>query len=200
VPKPRRKQQTNSVRIIGGEFRGRRLAFVDSEGLRPSTDRNRETLFNWLQSYVAGANCLDLFAGSGALGFECISRGAANVTFVDQEKSVCRQLKENLSLLKVDTASIHCGSALSFLAQYKGSGFDLVFLDPPFHRDLLQDVCLQLAKSAILLPSAHIYLEAEYSLEQLVLPDNWQLIRNKRAGAVNYGLAIADQGFGVTNR
>ena len=188
MPKPRRKQQTNTVRIIGGEFRGRRLAFTDSEGLRPSTDRNRETLFNWLQNYVAGANCLDLFAGSGVLGFECLSRGAASVSFVDMEKAICRQLEQNLSLLKVDTASVYCGGAADFLTRYKGKGFDLVFLDPPFHKDMLQDACDRLAKSGLLLSAAYIFLEAEFPLDQLGLPNNWRLIRNKTAGTVYYGL------------
>jgi 16S rRNA (guanine966-N2)-methyltransferase len=189
VAKAKKPQRDNTVRIIGGELRGRKLTFPDIESLRPSTDRIRETVFNWLQNDVPGARCLDLFCGSGALGYEALSRGARSVFFVDEEKRVCDQIRANNALLKADNAEIFCGTAQQFLAQAPAAEFDVVFLDPPFQRDMLQGICEKLVQSNCLAhKSALVYLEAEFPLEDLSLPDEWRLVRSKKAGAVYYGL------------
>ena len=187
MAKAKKRPPSNTVRIIGGEYRGRRLAFPDITGLRPSTDRVRETVFNWLQQTIPGANCLDLFCGSGALGFESLSRGAKSVWFVDREKSVGEQIKKNIVVLGAENADIFCGTAAQFLTTVRGP-VDIVFLDPPFQQDLLQDTCAQLEVSGILAARAWIYLEAEFPLENVILPDTWALTRSKKAGAVYYGL------------
>ena len=187
MAKANKRPLSNTVRIIGGEYRGRKLAFPDVPGLRPSTDRIRETVFNWLQQTLPGAQCLDLFCGSGALGFESLSRGAKTVHFVDREKSVCVQVDKNLQLLGVANANVFCGTAEQFLGTSKIC-FDIVFLDPPFQRDLLQACCEQLETSGVLASNALIYLEAEFQLDGLVLPENWILKRSKKAGVVHYGL------------
>ena len=118
--KNNKRSNTNTLRIIGGEWRSRKLSFIDAEGLRPTPDRIRETLFNWLQGTIHGANCLDLFAGSGVLGLEALSRGACQVTFVEKNKAVANQLKTNLDLLKSD-AEVHNQDALAYLQEYKTS-------------------------------------------------------------------------------
>jgi len=187
VAKANKRPLSNTVRIIGGKYRGRKLAFPDVSGLRPSTDRVRETVFNWLQSAVPAANCLDLFCGSGVLGLESLSRGAKRVQFVDREKSVCKQIEENFQILEVDNANIFCGTADQFLSTSK-IRFDIVFLDPPFQQSLLQEVCDQLEASGVLAAKALIYLEAEFPLDMVVLPDSWTMTRSKKAGAVYYGL------------
>lgn len=188
MAKANKRPLSNTVRIIGGKYRGRKLAFPDVPGLRPSTDRVRETVFNWLQSAIPAANCLDLFCGSGVLGLESLSRGAKWVQFVDREKAVCKQLEDNFQILKVDNAHIFCGTAGQFLSTSK-THFDIVFLDPPFQQELLQDTCNQLEASGVLAAKAMIYLEAEFPLDRVVLPDSWAMTRSKKAGAVYYGLA-----------
>lgn len=135
----------SQVRIIGGSLRGRKLSFADLPGLRPTGDRVRETLFNWLQPLIEGARCLDLFAGSGALGIEAVSRGAAEVVLVDNAPAVIRQLEKNRSAFNLDRLTVVRADALQFLDRAP-SPFDLVFLDPPFHGDLLQPLCQRLAK------------------------------------------------------
>jgi 16S rRNA (guanine966-N2)-methyltransferase len=179
---------SNTLRIIGGEWRGRKLRFADGEGLRPTTDRVRETLFNWLQPITAGARCLDLFSGSGALGLEALSRGASEVVFVDTNPKAIAALKENLQLLKADNAEVIRGDALSYLQQ-RPAAFDIVFLDPPFRKDLLQPVLQLLASDDLLSAGARIYIELESELGDPELPDGWEMLRSKRAGQVAYHLA-----------
>jgi len=137
---------TNTLRIIGGEWRSRKLPFVDAQGLRPTPDRIRETLFNWLQGYIHGANCLDLFTGSGILGLEALSRGANQVTFVEKNKAIANQLKINLKTLK-SVAEVHHQDALEYLedvsrdyktGKKRGGVLDIIFLDPPYRQNLLE--------------------------------------------------------------
>lgn len=127
-PKP---VSMGQIRIIGGQWRGRKLPVRDSEGLRPTTDRVRETLFNWLMPVIRDANCLDCFAGSGALGIEALSRYAASATLIELDKHNARQLSENLAQLKIHNAQVINANTLTYLAN-SGTPFDVVFLDPPF--------------------------------------------------------------------
>jgi 16S rRNA (guanine966-N2)-methyltransferase len=178
------------LRIIGGRWRGTRIEFPRVEAIRPSPDRVRETLFNWLQSWIAGANCLDLFAGSGALGLEALSRGAAHVTFVDREPRVGRHLTQTLERLKSSDADVHIGDALSFLARAPRQ-YDIVFLDPPFASDLLQQACARLGAGWVA-PGAHIYLENPADQALPPLPAGWSVHRTKQAGQVGYHLLRND--------
>ena len=158
-------------------------------GLRPTGDRIRETLFNWLQPVIQGARCLDLFAGSGALGIEAASRGAREVVMVDTAGSVIRQLEQNKTQLDLAQISIVRADALQFLEQ-AASPFDVVFLDPPFSGELLQPICQRL-DMGWLSDNARIYLEEDISRTFPTLPDGWTLLREKTAGQVRYGLAQA---------
>ena len=186
------KQKTGQLRIIGGQWRSRKLAFPDVEGLRPTPDRVRETLFNWLQSVVPGVRCLDLFAGSGALGLEALSRGAAWAVFVDQDVVAARCLREHLQTLRATDAQVMQADVLAYL-QGVAQTFDVVFIDPPYrHYDLLQDCCARLESGDWLAPQAYVYLETESSREVPPLPLNWQVIRSKKAGQVGYHLVLRE--------
>lgn len=192
-PQKTRVTDTSTVRIIGGEWRGRKLSFPEIEGLRPTPDRVRETLFNWLQSYLPGARCLDLFSGSGALGIEALSRGAASVTFVDQATEVVSQLRSNINLLKAQNAEIIAASALDWLDRRQPDQeprYDLVFMDPPFHKGLVAPICEMLERRSLLREEAMIYIETEKSLTLDTLPANWVIHREKAAGQVAYRLFV----------
>lgn len=191
MTKARHKPASNTVRIIGGEFRGRKLTFADVQGLRPTTDRVRETVFNWLQQAVPAARCLDLYAGSGAMGFEALSRGAAHVDFVDVEQKVCRDISANFKTLRITNAGMHCQGAEKFLAVCS-EPYDLVFLDPPFQQNLLNDTLTKLIDRQLLRAGACIYLEAEFDLAKLTFPPGWVLSRHKKAGNVYYGLLVSE--------
>jgi len=179
----------NQLRIIGGRWRGRRLRFPDIEGLRPTPDRVRETLFNWLAPAIEGARCLDLFAGSGALGIEALSRGAAEVVWVERQPLAVRQLRQNLAQLGAAEAQVIPADALVWLGG-PSRPFDVVFLDPPFGSDLLAPVCTALEQGGWLADGARIYLETARDAPMLKLPENWQLVREKIAGQVSYRLAV----------
>ena len=176
------------LRIIGGQWRSRRLKFPGVPGLRPTPDRVRETLFNWLAPVIEGARCLDLFAGSGALGMEALSRGAASVVFVEQNPLAVKTLRENLELLKTRDAEVLTMDARGWLNQPNPKPFEIVFLDPPFSQDLLAPICQVLENNSWLKSSALIYLESETSLAARV-PANWEILRDKTAGQVRYRLA-----------
>jgi len=179
---------SGSCRIIGGKWRSRIIRFDDTEGLRPTTDRIRETVFNWLQPYIHQSRCLDVFAGSGVLGFEALSRGAKAVVFIEQNIKTVRKLKENISTLNADSASIFHQDALAWLqsAQH-GQKFDLVFLDPPFHSDLLVESCTLLNSSGSLAEDAIIYVEHNIDAN-IEMPENWVSLKEKKAGQVAYKL------------
>ncbi len=192
-PQKTRVTDTSTVRIIGGEWRGRKLNFPEIEGLRPTPDRVRETLFNWLQGYLPGARCLDLFSGSGALGIEALSRGAASVTFVDQATEVVSQLRSNINLLKAQNAEIIAASALDWLDRRQPDQeprYDLVFMDPPFHKGLVAPICEMLERRSLLREEAMVYIETEKSLTLDTLPANWVIHREKAAGQVAYRLFV----------
>jgi len=175
---------------VGGEWRGRRLAVLDQPGLRPTPDRVRETLFNWLAPLICGARCLDLFAGSGALGFEAASRGAGRVVMIEKLAKVVRLLHENRLLLnarQVEVVHAEAGPWLGMAGH--AEPFDLVFLDPPFSEDLLGPSCATLAHGGWLARGARVYLEAPVTTGFPPLPEGWRLLRDKQAGQVRYGLA-----------
>jgi 16S rRNA (guanine966-N2)-methyltransferase len=176
-----------TLRIIGGLWRGRKLQFPAVENLRPTPDRVRETLFNWLMPYIEGARCLDLFAGSGALGLEALSRGASEVCFVDTSKKVIENLKQICKTVNTDKASFFHGSAEAFLTK-TAQAFDVVFLDPPYDLDLIPQAANMLEAAGWLKPEAWIYLEHDGRLDLTTLPATWQAHREKVAGQVHYSL------------
>jgi 16S rRNA (guanine966-N2)-methyltransferase len=177
------------VRIIGGTLRNSRLDVPDLPGLRPTAERVRETLFNWLAPVIEGAHCVDLFAGTGALGIEAISRGAASARLIEQEPRAARGLRANLARLKLECAQLSELDALDFLRRPAGPGerFDLAFLDPPFAQNLWEPVARQLEQGDWLAPSAWIYVESPRDAA-LALPANWRPHRNGQAGEVAYAL------------
>jgi len=176
---------SNRLRIIGGEWRSRILSFADADGLRPTTDRVRETLFNWLRDDIAGAHCLDLFSGSGALAFEALSRGAAKCWMIEKSAPAAALLKRNAALLEADQrAQIVQADALRWLGQQPASPFDVVFLDPPFASELLQRALDLLIDHQWLARSASVYIETQASAMAPLTPQNWLLDREKTAGRV----------------
>ncbi|MBK5144040.1 16S rRNA (guanine(966)-N(2))-methyltransferase [Budviciaceae bacterium BWR-B9] len=182
-------QKTGQIRIIGGQWRGRKLPVPDSPGLRPTTDRVRETLFNWLAPVLNEARCLDCFAGSGALGFEALSRYAGKTVLLESERSIAQQLQQNLQRLNSDKGQVVHTNALQWLAQ-AGTPFDVVFLDPPFRRNLLTETFTLLEQQGWLADEAWIYVEAETEHAVSDAPANWHLHREKTAGQVAYRLYV----------
>jgi len=179
---------SNTLRIIGGNHRGRKLAFPDVKGLRPTGDRMRETLFNWLQNDIAGSRCLDMYAGSGALGFEAASRGAAQVVMVEQNPRAVDQLKQNMQLLQLQSViSVAKASSPAWLKTSEQQ-FDIVFLDPPFANNLLQASIDALVDGPWLADQAHIYVERDVKQDMPGLPENWSMVRDKKQGQVAYCL------------
>lgn len=188
--KSKKSIQNGFVRLISGKWRGKKLAVQDKEGLRPTTDRTKETLFNWLMHDVRDANCLDCFSGSGSLAFEALSRFAKNATLLERDKQVAKQLRDNLQLLKVDNGSVIETDSILYLQQMASQQFDIVFVDPPFHKGLVQPCCLALEENNYLAAQALIYIEREAQLSALLLPENWQLLKEKSTGQVIYQLYL----------
>ena len=182
------KSHPSQLRIIAGEWRSRRFTFIEQPGLRPTPDRVRETLFNWLSFRVEGARCLDLFTGSGALTLEALSRGAGHVLACDLSREVVQTLRGHLQTLNCDRAEVRQQDALTLLACPPTEPFDLVFADPPFHQNLLEPACAALEANGWLTAEALIYTESESAPEQLAHPANWHLHRQKKAGQVWYSL------------
>ncbi len=179
----------NRLRIIAGQWRSRQLQFQNLPELRPTPARVRETLFNWLQYDIAASRCLDLFAGSGALGFEAASRGARRVLQVERNTAACSHLRANAAALAAQQIEILQQDVLTFL-QGSPEAFDVVFLDPPFGRDLLLPCCLALEENGWLAEQAKIYLETETGLALQGLPQNWQQLKSKTASEVAYRLFV----------
>jgi len=175
------------LRIIGGEWRGRKLSFPALPELRPTPDRVRETLFNWLRDILPGARCLDLFAGSGVLALEALSRGAEEVVMVDRNPAVIAQLHEHIRQLKARNARVVQAESLAFL-QGPPRPFDVVFLDPPFEGGLLEPCLLRLTSSGWLSPAAQVYIEADRRSPLPPLPADLKVTRHKEAGQVGYYL------------
>ncbi len=176
----------SSIRIISGRWGGKKIEFYPADGLRPTGDRLRETLFNWLQYDIEGAHCLDLFAGSGALGFEAASRGAELVVMVDLSAATVRQLQKQTASLETERIIIWQGSAEAYLDKFQHQ-FDLVFLDPPFDGELMAQSLEALKRSNNVDEATRIYIEYPKQAEP-VLPDGWSFERQKIAGDVGYGL------------
>ena len=187
--KPTSQAAMGEVRIIGGDWRGRKLPVLMQEGLRPTSDRVRETLFNWLQFEVATARCLDLFSGSGALGLEALSRGAKSCWFAELAPKVAVQLEQNLRTLDaLERAQVYQGDTLKWLAQPAAEPFEIVFIDPPFHQGLVQPVIDALFAQGWINQNSWLYIEQEKSLESPQLPEGWQWHREKTTSQVRYGL------------
>jgi 16S rRNA (guanine966-N2)-methyltransferase len=207
----RQKQKTRPhagrLRIVAGNWRSRLLDIADVEGLRPTSERIRETLFNWLAPTISGARCLDLFAGTGALGLEALSRGARSVVFVERSGVAARQLENNIDILTRPNAAeepsgpkrfaaesspanvqIVRGDALAYLQRSTANSFDIVFLDPPFAADMLEETCRLLADVGCVADGARVYIELDRAAELPTLPEGWTVEKNKTAGNVRYML------------
>lgn len=178
---------SGQIRIIGGQWRGRKLPVPDSPGLRPTTDRVRETLFNWLAPSMVDARCLDCFAGSGALGLEALSRYAASTTLLEMERHVAQQLQKNLATLKAEHGKVVNTNTLAYLNQ-SGTPHDVVFVDPPFRKGLLEETLNLLEVNGWLADGALIYVESEVENGLPPVPASWSLHREKIAGQVAYRL------------
>lgn len=183
------KKIHNTVRIIGGHYRGKKIDFPDAPGLRPTSDRVRETLFNWLMQDIRGARCLDAFAGSGALGLEAYSRGAAQVMFLETNPLIYQHLQKVIAGFQSPDLSVIQSSALTYLTNQQDSPttqFDMVFIDPPFaHLDLFECIhCFE--TSSLLVPGGLIYVESPH--EMSLDFQFWRQIKLKQAGNVVYGL------------
>jgi len=175
-----------TVRIIGGQWRGRRVRIEPAPGLRPTPDRVRETLYNWLQGALVDARILDLYAGTGALGLEALSRGAQHATFVERDPRVAQRLRDTLALLGAGNATVHTADAAAFLAHRAPAGgrYDGVLLDPPFATEVHGDLCKLLERNEWLAERAWIYLESPSELDVPQLPAGWRVVRSLKAGAV----------------
>jgi len=178
----------NKLRIIGGNWRSRQLSFVDAKGLRPTPARVRETVFNWLQYEIVGKQCLDLYSGSGALGFEAASRGAKSVVLVENNAQACRCLKENALALSAGQITVVQSDVLRYLEGGGAQAFDMVFLDPPFGQNLVVQTCQLLEENGWLAKHAKIYVETERHFDLSGMPENWRQLKSKSAGEVGYHL------------
>ncbi|WP_111978778.1 16S rRNA (guanine(966)-N(2))-methyltransferase RsmD [Algibacillus agarilyticus] len=185
--KTNRSTTTGFIRIIAGLWKGKKLPVLDAQGLRPTTDRVKETVFNWLMFKVADRNVLDCYAGSGSLGIEALSRGAQSVTLIEKHKSTAQQLNKNIQSLSSAQIKVENQDCLTFLHQ-TAQQFDLVFIDPPFNCGLAAQTISALVDNNKLANNALIYLEVEKNLTQVIWPDNWQVLKEKTAGEVSYRL------------
>jgi 16S rRNA (guanine966-N2)-methyltransferase len=183
-----KKTRPGRLRIVAGKWRSRLLDVADLPGLRPTSERVRETLFNWLTPRIHGARCLDLYAGTGALGFEALSRGATQVVFVDNSPHAIRAIEKSAKILDA-AAVVHHGDATDYIRNAPPASFDIVFLDPPFAGDGLEELCRQIDEYGILAAGGRIYLEQDRAKPEVVLPEHWQILKNKTAGNVRYMLA-----------
>jgi 16S rRNA (guanine966-N2)-methyltransferase len=187
-----KKSTPGSIRLIAGKHRGRKLPVLMAEGLRPTTDRVKETVFNWLMPYIHDSICLDCFAGSGSLGFEAMSRGAESVTLLELNKTAAKQLLQNKILLKADNINVEQVNSLQYLESVNAveqgqQVFDLVFLDPPFHKGLAEQAAT-LLNEGWLTNDALIYVEMESQGNTQKMPSHWRLLKEKVAGQVVYQL------------
>jgi len=185
----KKKSRQGQLRIVAGNWRSRLLQIADVPGLRPTAERIRETLFNWLVPRIYGARCLDLCAGTGALGIEALSRGASSVVFVEQSSVATQTLKANIASLSASGTEVLNIDAQKYLAESKVEAFDIVFIDPPFADDLQHELCRLLAVRKWLADDARVYVEMDRDQPALRLPENWQELKNKTTGNVRYVLA-----------
>lgn len=184
------KRSQGKVRIIGGKWRSRNVTFSEIPDLRPTADRIRETVFNWLAPYIGGANCLDLFAGSGVLGFEALSRGADYVTFVDRSDQIINALRKNAAILEASNVEFIRGECPPDVHLLNNIPFDIIFLDPPFRQGLIRKAGEWLERMQIMSKKALIYIEVEKDLKPLPVPENWEAYREKETGSLSYNLFL----------
>jgi len=183
-----RGSPSGRLRIVAGKWRSRLLPVADVEGLRPTPERVRETLFNWLAPTIEGARCLDLFAGTGALAYEALSRGAASADLVESSPFAAARLRENARLLAASGATVHEADAYAYLEQQVARRFDIVFLDPPFADARYRELCRLLDDRGWLAPGARVYIEMDRHATLPALPDGWDVRKEKTAGNVRYAL------------
>jgi len=174
----------HEVRIIGGQWKRSKLPVADRPGLRPTPDRVRETLFNWLGQDLSGWRCLDAFAGSGALGFEAASRGAAEVVLLERDAALVASLRQSQQRLKAEAMRIEASDAIAWMGRAPARSFDLVLLDPPFGSDLAEQALPQAQR--LVADDGFVYLEARQALA--AAPEGWTVHRKGRAGAVHFHL------------
>jgi len=185
----KKKSQPGQLRIVAGNWRSRLLQIADVPGLRPTSARIRETLFNWLGPGIHGTQCLDLCAGTGALGLEALSRGAARSVFVEQSSVAVTALRGNIAALGADAAEVLNVDALNYLEQAVPIPFDIVFVDPPFAAELHSDLCRLLTERGWLATNALVYVEMDKGQNDVLLPQSWQILKDKTAGNIRYMLA-----------
>ncbi len=190
--KTKQKSPAGQLRIVAGNWRSRLLQIADVPGLRPTSSRIRETLFNWLGPRLHSATCLDLCAGTGALGIEALSRGATAVVFVEKSPLAAKVLRSNLSSLDATSFEVVVADASEYLSAPASAEFDIVFLDPPFSADLHDELCRLLSKPGWLAAGARIYIELDKKQAEPRLPEHWHLLKDKTAGNVRYMLATAE--------
>lgn len=188
----KKKSQPGQLRIVAGNWRSRLLQIAEVPGLRPTPARIRETLFNWLAPKIHGARCLDLCAGTGALGLEALSRGAEAVVFVEKSTVAAASLKKNIAALNATGAEVLIVDARNYLARDNPRAFDIVFLDPPFADELHDELCRLLSERGWLATDARIYIESERGQPAPRLPQGWQVLKSKTAGNVRYVLAAPE--------
>ena len=176
------------LRIVAGNWRSRLLDIAAAPGLRPTPERVRETLFNWLGPRIDGARCLDLYAGTGALGLEALSRGAATIVFVEKSALAIGVLKSNVEKLGAEGATICEADAIEYLRKIPVKPFDIVFLDPPFAADILEDLCRLIDERQVLADGARVYLEHSVATIEPELPAGWEVLKSEVAGQVRYSL------------
>ena len=174
------------LRVIGGRYRGQIIRFHPNHDLRPTPDRVRETVFNWLCPLILGARCLDLFSGSGAMGIEALSRGANEVVFVESHYPSVQKIRQNLAAFKLCETEKYCVIHSTAQQYLKGDPkpFDIIFVDPPYRKDLLKPICYQLQSGGWLKKMTHLYLEGEYALQQQQLQPHWMIAKSKKMGRV----------------
>jgi len=186
------KSQSGRLRIVAGKWRSRLLDIADVPGLRPTSERIRETLFNWLTPRIGGARCLDLYAGTGALGLEALSRGARSAVFVEQSSRAIGTLSQNIKALQTDATVVLQMDAVDYLTKECQEQFELVFLDPPFATEMLDELCRLIAERQVLAKDGYVYLEQDRSYPEPELPEGWRILNNKTAGKVRYMLVRQD--------
>lgn len=191
--KQKGQQSSGSVRIISGLWKGRKLKVTEAQGLRPTTDRVKETLFNWLMFEVANARVLDCFAGSGSLSFEAASRGASKVEMLELNPAACASLRNNIQQLNaIEQISVQQTDAMSYTQNPCQQPFDIIFIDPPFRKNMLPSICNNLTKQGFIQSGTLIYIEHETELPQLELPEHWRMLKSAKAGQSQYNLYQAD--------
>lgn len=179
------------IKILAGRWRGTKLPVLLEDDLRPTPSRVRETLFNWLQPYIVGSQCLDLFAGSGALSFEAVSRGASSAVLVDQDPRVVQLLSQQLNKLQAAEMQVVCDDGLNYLQQLE-QAFDIIFLDPPFSKIHPLDLLAQIDSRQLLRPNGVVYAEFSAKNRPESVPEGWRWQRQSKAGEVEYGLLVSE--------